>query len=186
MMVAKSPRDRFQSMQEVIDALSASGQQTTITIAYRTHDSLDASDRLREQLAKRWSNNRIYMQSDMPSAGTHIERDLARRSTTGGVVLVMIGDYWTHSPQRHWWSSGNRLKSTRDPIRVLLEQALGRESLVIPVLVGQAVMPPRRQLPASLREFADLAPAELRAGREWNEDLARLIARIEHHLTQAH
>ena len=56
---------------------------------------------------------------------------------------------------------------------------LARRIPVIPVLVGRATMPRAQELPAPLQRLARMNAAEVRAGRDMEAQIKRLIYAIE-------
>ena len=65
-----------------------------------------------------------------------------------------------------------------DFVRVEIVAALKRGIVVIPVLVQDARMPTRQQLPDPLAELADIQASEL-SDRRWGTDVRRLIVTLD-------
>jgi hypothetical protein len=67
----------------------------------------------------------------------------------------------------------------RNVVRIEVETALTRDIPIIPVLLDGATMPSWRDLPKSLRAFADRNAAEVDGGRDFHRHMDRLIRAID-------
>src|SRR6185295_3762066 len=93
-MVEKKPEDRYQSMEEVIDALDRLGVRSKIFISYRREDSLDATDRMYERLREHFGVENVFMDVDTIPPGTDFRKHLHLAVAQAGIVLAVIGDHW--------------------------------------------------------------------------------------------
>ena len=66
-----------------------------------------------------------------------------------------------------------------DPVRVEIETALARPTPIIPVLVEGAKMPDSTALPPEFGNFAFLNAAEVTSGRDFRNQMERLIGAID-------
>jgi hypothetical protein len=85
-------------------------------------------------------------------------------------VLALIGDQWVR-----------RLLSDPAEDHVVREIDLALTSGIpaLPVLIGEAAMPRREEMPPRLAKFADHNALRIDVGREFENDLNRLIAHLD-------
>lgn len=80
-----------------------------------------------------------------------------------------------------WHESMALLDDSGDPLRTLVEEALERHAIVVPVLVQGVQLPSWEQLPESLHPLARLSAVEL-AEDGWQETLADFAERFVPHV----
>lgn len=123
-----------------------------IFISYRQADSKAWAIGLRDDLAKAFGDDQVFLDKDALGPGNwrdQLQRALERCS----VVLVVIGRHWltvTDEQQRP------RLSLPDDVHRQEIALALGHKGVtVIPVLVDDAPMPKAEQLPDDIQTLTD-------------------------------
>jgi hypothetical protein len=93
-------------------------------------------------------------------------------------LLVVIGPQWLeHRNER----GEARLHEPGDWVRLEIEAALDRNTWIIPILVGDARMPPAAALPDSIRRLSRIQAFEL-TDRRWDWDVEQLTAMIASHI----
>lgn len=90
-------------------------------------------------------------------------------------VLVIIGPEWIRVSDQ--WG-GRRIDEENDWVRKEIEQALSQDKEVIPVLVREALVPPRHKLPESISALFDRQAIEIRTSY-WDHDIKLLQSRLE-------
>ncbi|MBT4866170.1 MAG: protein kinase [Planctomycetaceae bacterium] len=170
-MVAKVPEERYQTMDEVIEALDAVGAKPKVFISYRRVDTIDATDRLFTELLPRFDSDHLFMDVDTIPAGVNFREHLHTAVSDCDVMLVVIGDHWVNAQHD---DGTRRLDALADYVRIEIEAALELGVDIIPVLVGRAHMPAEHELPDSIRQFVYQNAAEIRAGREYQRGINRL------------
>lgn len=80
-----------------------------------------------------------------------------------------------------WHESVALLDDSGDPLRMVIEEALARHAMVVPVLMQGVQLPSWEQLPASLQPLARLSSVEL-AEDGWQETLADFAERFVPHI----
>jgi hypothetical protein len=150
-----------------------------IFISYRRSDSESFSGRLRDRLRAEFGKRSVFMDTSTIMGGDRFDKAIARNLTTCKVVVAVIGKTWLTCAD----DKGNRrLDDAEDWVRKELEQALGREDLlVIPVVFGGAVMPPKASLPESLQPLA-MHNAVPISDADFDSDVAKLIEACEPHV----
>jgi hypothetical protein len=91
------------------------------------------------------------------------------------VVFAIIGPNWLSATDA---KGRRRLDDPEDPVREELDLALEFSVPIIPVLVGNASMPPRDDLPDSLKPLARLNAAHLR-DTDFEHDFNRLFEAVQ-------
>jgi serine/threonine protein kinase len=181
-MVAKDPQSRYQSMPDVINALAYDYKPPRVFISYRREDSLDATDRMFEQLVKRFGSESVFMDVDTIPPGSDFRQRLDNAVAECAVVLAVIGDHWLKVRNTGLLRRRPRIYEANDFVRIEIEVALKRQIPLIPVLVGQARMPAASELPTSIRELAFRQATELRSGRNYHHHLSELITTLDDYM----
>jgi TIR domain len=141
-----------------------------IFISYRHADSAAYAGRLYDRLKDRYGHEQIFRDLEMDVGIDFVER---LDDTVGSCVamVVVIGPGWLDARD----DAGNRrLDDPDDYVRVEVSGALRRSIRVIPVLVGDAKMPGRNDLPDALRALARRNALQLSDSR-WDYDVGRLM-----------
>lgn len=146
-----------------------------IFICYRRDDSSGHAGRLYDRLVSHFGGNRVFFDIDNIGAGEDFVAAIDRVLQRTAVVLAIIGRNWL---VRH--ASGRlRLSDRGDYVRLEIAAALKRKGVkVIPVLVHDAQMPRKREVPAELQPLLQRNAVELR-DRAWSTDVSRLIRALE-------
>jgi hypothetical protein len=151
----------------------------TIVISYRRTDSSAIAGRIFDRLIARYGEEAVFMDIDHVPFGTDFRTYIHEILQRADVVLAIIGANWLGVSA----GGGTRMGEPTDPVRVEIETALARRMPIIPVLVDGAKMPGSTDLPAEFGNFAYLNAAEVATGREFRNQMDRLIASIERAMT---
>ena len=148
-----------------------------IFISYRRDDSIAHVNGLFPPLREHFGKERVFKDTDNIPPGKDFRKIIERELQSCSVLLTVIGRNWAAAQKPK--SGIRRLDDPNDYLRVEVSTALKDEGvLVIPVLVGQAVMPAAEELPEELAQLAFLNAFELRDSR-WESDVKLLIEAIE-------
>jgi hypothetical protein len=120
-----------------------------VFICYRRADSEWAAGRIRDALAQRLGDRRIFFDTDSIPAGRDFVTASLEAVASSARVIVVIGRRWLadHNGSR-------RSDENDDLVRREIEVALRSADQIIPVLVEAATMPRSASLPASIAEFS--------------------------------
>ncbi len=151
-----------------------------IFCCYRRDDSRHQAGRIFDHLAARFGKDSCFKDVDSIPIGLDFRRVLAEQVAQCDVLLAFIGDAWLSATDA---SGSRRLDDPGDFVRIELESALGRNIPVVPVLVGQALVPQPGDLPEGLRELAFRHGLAVRADPDFHHDVERLIRGINHVLS---
>jgi hypothetical protein len=121
-----------------------------IFISYRRDDSAGYTRAISDQLAQRFSKDRIFMDVDSIEPGLPFDQVISDAVGRCDVLLAMIGKRWLEPRD----GSGPRVNDPRDFVRIEITAALSRNIRVIPVLLDGTTMPAADALPEPLRPLA--------------------------------
>jgi hypothetical protein len=167
----------------VIQALHSVHSRCKIFISYRREDSIDATDRIYERLALHFGAANVFMDVDAIPPGTDYRQYLHDSVSASAAMLVVIGHHWTSVRGKGLMFWRQRLYDPSDWVRIEIEMAIKHGIPIIPVLVGQSVLPPARSLPESIRPILNFQTTEVRPGRHFTEHIQKLVRTIESYLS---
>ena len=144
-------------------------------LSYRRDDSGLIAGRICDRLRTQYGRDAVYMDIDSAPIGvdyrTHIKDSLARCD----VLLAVIG--------RHWLGTGDigarRIDEPDDLVHLEVAHALARDIRVVPLLVEDAQMPSREELPEDLKGLKYRNALRIDSGVDFHHHLDRLCKAIE-------
>jgi TIR domain-containing protein len=143
-----------------------------IFISYRRLESTGYAGRISSSLASYFGANNIFMDVTGIGAGRRFKEVIDEALNACDAFLAIIGPQWATITNEN---GTPRLHDPDDHVRREVAAALARPDVkVIPVLVGDARMPAREQLPPDLAELRAWQAVEL-SERHWLEDLDQLV-----------
>jgi tetratricopeptide (TPR) repeat protein len=142
-----------------------------VFISYRRADSSPYTGRLFDRMVEAFGKDKVFMDVDSIDPGVDFD-DLVRKSVAScDVLLAVIGPQWLTVQG----ANGNRrLDNPDDIVRHEIATALGRDTLVIPVLMGGAAMPTANDLPEPIKELTRRNAVEVRDTR-FHDDVNHLL-----------
>jgi formylglycine-generating enzyme required for sulfatase activity len=151
-------------------------------ISYRRDDSEAITGRIYDRLSSHFGREAVFMDIDTIPYGVDFREHLSQAVGQCAVLLAVIGENWLDIRFNDGSRSGQRrLDDPADFVRIEIESALARNIPVIPVLVGKVNMPSEGELPEGLlRRLPYRNAAEVRSGREFHDQVGRLIRGIEY------
>ena len=170
--IIKQNPDLFTSF-EIIDS-APPYLDKSIFINYRRDDSEDVCGRIYDRLANEFDPGMVFKDINDILPGVDFREVLEREVSSTDIMLSIIG--------KNWFSRHNktRLFQPEDFVRLEIETALKRGIPVVPVLVQRRVaLPPKRQLPESLRDMVYRNAVQVRPDPDFHSDMDRLIAGIK-------
>jgi hypothetical protein len=141
-----------------------------VFMSYRRADNPFLAGRLKDELGRVFGEDNVFYDVDSIRAGADFRSVIRDTLETVDAVIALVGSDW----------DATRLAATNDPVRTELREALEKRKLLIPVLVGDTVMPAPEQLPAELETFAFLNAVRVRPDPDFENDANRLIREITH------
>ena len=118
-----------------------------IFVSYRWQESSHFTGRLCDRLLESFGTDRVFLDVDKIEPGVDFAQAINRAVASCKVLLAIIGPRWlTITDER----GRRRLENVDNFVRLEIKEALARNVRVIPILVDDAVMPGRQDLPESL------------------------------------
>ena len=145
-----------------------------IFLSYRRDDTAGEAGRLAEHLARRFGQDRVFIDIDTIAPGTDFTTELERALVGTTVVLVIIGRRWLTAADAQ---GRRRLDVSDDFVRREILTALQRGTRLIPVLVQNATMPTAADLPDALGPLASRQAIAIQH-EEFGADTQRLADAI--------
>jgi hypothetical protein len=145
-----------------------------IFISYRRSDTQGYAGWLNQILEEQFGRSNVFRDLDSIAPGEHFPTKVARTIATCTDVLVLIGPAWLGVGP-----GGSRLADPDDWVRIELEAAIRRGLRLVPLLIGDARLPRREELPPSLHPLCDRQAFELR-DTHFAEDVRSVISQTEH------
>jgi hypothetical protein len=149
--------------------------RSKVFISYRREDSAPFTRLLLQSLARHMDREEIFVDIETIHDGDDFVKSIENAISNCDVVLVVIGKQWANCTAEN---GEKRLFQESDFVRLEIAAAIRQERVVIPVLVGGAVMPGAAELPLDLEPLSRRHARELSDTR-WEydtEQLARVIA----------
>ncbi|WP_108812523.1 TIR domain-containing protein [Sphingorhabdus sp. Alg231-15] len=147
-----------------------------IFLSYRRSDSQDATARLADRLADLPRIRSVFLDVESIAAGEAFPERLRSAMAEADICLVLIGSGWIGQSKA---GETSRIKAEDDFVRMEVAEALRLGKRVIPVLLNEAPMPARDQLPEDLHPLLERNALFLRH-MSFNQDVEILSDAILH------
>jgi sulfate permease, SulP family len=149
-----------------------------VFISYRRDDTRDIAGRMYDWLAGKLPQNEIFFDVDTIPIGVDFKKNISDALSDSAVVLALVGDKWLNPNwRRSRWLFGS--KPREDFVQVEIESALELGVPIVPLLIHDVSMPDLESVPSSIAEFVSLNAAPIRSGRDFHEDMVRVLEQIE-------
>ncbi|MEO8667983.1 MAG: toll/interleukin-1 receptor domain-containing protein [Bauldia sp.] len=150
--------------------VSGTMTQGTVFISYRRNDTSGFTRAIYDRLAKRFTQERVFMDIDAIEPGLRFDQVIDQAVGRCEVLLVMIGKDWLGAGPS---GESPRIDDPKDPVRIEVASALKRDIRVIPVLVDGATMPSEKNLPNELHPLLRRNAIEI-GNTRFEGDVSRL------------
>jgi hypothetical protein len=150
-------------------------QNHRVFISYRRADSIDICGRIYDRLVRDFGERNVFKDVDNIPFGVDFVEYLDNQVKECTVLLGVIGPKWMDVTDD---GGRRRIDDPNDFVRIEIESALKRNILVVPLLVGGAVMPYAGDLPESLQPLTRRNGFQIRPDPDFHSDMTRLIKRL--------
>jgi hypothetical protein len=150
------------------------GDMAKIFLSYRRSDSRATAGRIADKLTSRFGKRAVYVDVDDIPFGADFRKAIEAALHEGDVVVAVVGPRWRGEAE-----STIRIFENTDPVRIEIETALTRGVAIVPILVDGAKMPLPTELPESLRQFPYYNAAEVDDGRDFHQQMDRVLRSID-------
>lgn len=141
-----------------------------IFINYRRDDAGGFAGRLSDTLTAHFGGDRVFRDVTGIDYGHDFERVIDERVAESCAIVVLIGDKWTSVVNA---DGARRLDDPGDYVCREIAAALAGGVTVVPVLIGDASMPRRDEMPERLADLTRRNAMTITDER-WDFDVARL------------
>jgi len=151
----------------------------SIFISYRQLDSADVVGRIYDKLTQHFGKEAVFKDVDSIPLGYDFRTHLQQVVGSCGVLLVVIGDSWLTVTD----DEGHiRLNNADDYVRIEVSTALLRNVPVIPLLVKNAKMPKKSDLPDDIANLSFRNGTHIRNDPDFHFDMDRVIQSLSSHV----
>lgn len=158
----------------------ASSSAPKIFICYRREETAAYAGRLYDTVADRYGQENVFMDLDLDPGIDFVDR-ITQAVGSCHVLLVVMGPRWATVQDQ---DGEVRITDPEDYVRLEVETGLRRADVtLIPVLVGEAAMPRREDLPDAIRAITRRNALELSDAR-WRYDVGRLTTALDQLLAE--
>ena len=158
----------------------ASSSAPKIFICYRREETAAYAGRLYDTVADRYGQENVFMDLDLDPGIDFVDR-ITQAVGSCHVLLVVMGPRWATVQDQ---DGEVRITDPEDYVRLEVETGLRRADVtLIPVLVGEAAMPRREDLPDAIRAITRRNALELSDAR-WRYDVGRLTTALDQLLVE--
>lgn len=151
-----------------------------IFICYRRSETQHVAGELFRALRVHFGEALVFRDKESIPGGFSWRHHVLERIARDTVVLVLMGRNWASLTDER---GRLRLADPHDPIRMELYDALRDRATIIPILVEDAVIPPKDWFPPELQPIAGLNTMRLRDG-DWVNDFGHLCERLKAHFPE--
>jgi hypothetical protein len=173
-LVERSLRELARMRRRTASVNTPGGAGGGVFISYRRQESSHFAGRLSDRLADSFGADRVFMDVDTIRPGVDFAEEISRAVATSNVLLAIIGPHWLATTDER---DHRRLEDPDDIVRLEIEAALAGNVRIIPILVDDAVMPRRQDLPESLAGLARRNALFIRHD-SFRNDAERLVAEL--------
>ena len=147
-----------------------------VFISYRRADTAQPAGWLFNRLTGHFGRNNVVMDVDPAPYGGNLAHAIDASVATCDAFVVLIGQHWLAV-------TGEGLHDPNDYVRLALESALRRGTLVVPVTVDGARMPVNGELPPSLASMAGQPAFEV-GMRSFDADTGQLMRVLDQSIVE--
>jgi TIR domain-containing protein len=146
-------------------------------ISYRRDDSKTITGRIHDHLTAALGTEYVFKDVDSIPLGVDFREAVVNAIKNCKVMLVIIGNKWLTLMDQ---DGNRRLDILDDPVRIEIEEGMKNANIrVIPILVNDAAMPKKSDLPVSISDMAFLNAIPVRDDPDFRHDIDRLLRKIK-------
>ena len=143
-----------------------------IFLSYRREDTSDDARRVYERLAEQFGDELVFLDVEDIHLGDDFVDSITDALERAAYVLIAIGPRWLLVTDEN---GARRLDDPEDIVRYEIKTALGRKIRVVPMLIGGAQMPHKRELPDDIAALIRRNGLEIRPDPDFDADVDDLM-----------
>lgn len=145
-----------------------------IFVNYRVGDEENTAALVASKLAQEFGAANVFRASTSIRPSEVYDQKILTAVRKASILLAIIGPRWLTSADA---CGANRIAEAGDWVRREIAEALARDVLVVPVLVGAATLPLEAALPSDIRGLAKRQYLRLHY-RSMDPDVSRLVEEL--------
>jgi WD40 repeat protein len=146
-----------------------------IFVSYRRKSSEAITGRILDRLVAHYGKESIFIDIDNILPGVDFRRRINQVLNETDIMIAVVGPKWLGSGKQ----TRIGMHRENDWVRLEVETALHRNTLVIPVLVDGAEMPDAADLPERMKDFVYRSAIIVASGQDFHLHVDRLIRAID-------
>lgn len=147
-----------------------------IFISYRRQDSQTITGRIYDRLRSEFGEDAVFKDVHDIHLGDDWRNVLMEEVRASDVILVIVGPRWLSITDD---TGQRRLEDSSDFVRLEVVAGLENEgTIVIPLMVGGAMLPPAEDLPDALKPMVYRQSMSVREDPDFHNDMTRLIREL--------
>ncbi|HVU09965.1 MAG TPA: tetratricopeptide repeat protein, partial [Phototrophicaceae bacterium] len=152
--------------------------QRKIFISYRRQDNAEFVERIRDWFIMKYGRANVFMDFDTIPPMVKFADYIRHSIEACDAMLVIIGPKWLDILKERLQTSDE------DFVRTEIGMGLKLGKPIAPILIFDAHMPKATDLPEDLRPLLDFNAGSLKAGRDFLDNIERILAAVEDQLAQ--
>jgi hypothetical protein len=146
-----------------------------IFLSYRREDSREITARINDWFDMYFGRGTTFRDIDSLQAGRDFPSDIKSALNSCSVGVVIMGEKWAAIGSEQ---GTPRIMRDADYVRMEIRQMLEREVPIVTVLLNDADMPRKEQVPEEIRRFIDIGAARVRTGRDFPSHVRFLATHV--------
>lgn len=147
--------------------------QRKIFISYRRQDFPEFVERIRDWFIMRYGRANVFMDFDTIPPGVRFADFIRKEVEQCDAVLAIIGPHWLELMQE------KAARFEDDFVRIEVSLALQLGKPMTPICIMDAAVPKMTELPSDLRPLFEFNAAFLRSGRDFLDNIERVLEAVE-------
>lgn len=143
-----------------------------IFLSYRRKDTADDAQRIYERLAGQFGDELVFLDIEDISLGDDFVDSISNALESAAYVLIAIGPRWLLVTDEN---GARRLDDPDDMVRYEIKTALANKKRVVPMLIGGARMPHKRELPVDIAALVRRNGLAIRPDPDFEADVSELM-----------
>lgn len=143
-----------------------------IFLSYRRQDSSADAQRIYERLAEQFGDDLVFLDVEDIALGDDFVDSITHALERAAYVLIAIGPQWLLVTDE---KGNRRLDDPDDIVRFEIKMALAGKKHVVPMLVGDARMPCKQELPRDIAALVRRNGLAIRPDPDFEADVGELM-----------